>query len=141
VRLVRRDERVFVTDLRIVTMLAGAALMCMGAASPSPAPRATPKVDADLALACLQQHQPVSDGNAAAVSLVKGATGWGACIVALKDGTTYETVWTRQAKEWTLVTTVPLGATGAQIAAKARGISVADAAALAHAVHKPKPAS
>ncbi len=138
-RLVRRDERVFLTNPRIVTTLAGAALICMGAASPSPAPRAIPKVDADLALACLQQHQPISDGNAAAVSLVKAATGWGACIVALKDGTTYETIWKRPATDWALVATVPLGATGAQIAAKAHGISAADADALARAVHKPKP--
>lgn len=140
-RLVRRDERVFVTNARLALTFLGAALICMGAASPSPAPRATPKVDADLALACLQQHQPVSDGNAAAVSLVRGATGWGACIVALKDGTTYESVWKRPSTDWTLVATVPLAATGAQIAAKAHGISSADADALARAVHKPKPAT
>jgi hypothetical protein len=40
---------------------------------------------------------------------------------------------------WALVATVPLSATGAQIAAKAHGISAADADALARAVHKPKP--
>ncbi len=101
---------------------------------------ATPQPDATLSLPCLQEHQPISDGDAAAVSLNDHGTVWGACIVLLKDGTSYETWWKLHGKDWKMLGShVPVGTSGATIAKKGYGISEADADALAKAVHKPKP--
>jgi outer membrane biogenesis lipoprotein LolB len=118
--------------LRQIVALGAVALVTACAA-----PATAPKTDMTLTLECLKEHRPLINGGSAAVSLVDGDTGWGACVVSVKNGPSYETIWKGHGKDWTLAANVPVGATGAEIAKKTHGISLDDANALAKAAHKP----
>src|SRR5579863_5022272 len=94
------------------------AALLLGAAAP------VAKPDGELALTCLQRHQPVVNANSVAVSAKDGTKSFGACITYF-GGTRSKSWWTKKTSTWTYIGAKPSGIPSRDVTALALALAKA----------------